>query len=94
MTLNIKKARVKVLNIVREEYKQVIVDISASMKNMTVRNARIWIVFNCGKLGHFACDCIDTKVMFNHSHPSNLNISNCLMLVEYIPFFYYRIRNN
>ena len=41
MTLNIKKARVKVLNIVREEYKQVIVDISASMKNMTVRNARI-----------------------------------------------------
>ena len=28
--------------------------------------------FNCGKLGYFACDCTELKVMFDHNHPSNI----------------------
>jgi len=42
---------------------------------------------NCGKPGHFACNCIEPKVMFNHNHPSNLYVSSCLMLVKSVPFW-------
>jgi hypothetical protein len=42
--------------------------------------------FNSGKPGHFARDCTKPKVMFNCNHPSNLNVSSCLMLVESVPF--------
>jgi hypothetical protein len=41
MTLNIKKVRVRVPNMARKEYKQVAVDISASVRNATVRKTRI-----------------------------------------------------
>jgi hypothetical protein len=43
--------------------------------------------FNCGKPGHFAPNCTEPKVMFNHNHPSNLYISSCLMLAESVPFW-------
>jgi hypothetical protein len=43
--------------------------------------------FNCGKPGHFARDYTEPKVMFNHSHPSNLYFSCCLMLAESIFFW-------
>jgi len=43
--------------------------------------------FNYGEPGHFACDCTEPEVMFNHNHLSNLYISSCLMLVESIPFW-------
>jgi hypothetical protein len=43
--------------------------------------------FNSGKPGHFARDCTESKVMFNHNHPSNLYVSSCLMLVESVPFW-------
>ena len=42
--------------------------------------------FNCGKPGHFAHDSTKSKVMFNHSHPSNLYFSRCSMLAKSIPF--------
>jgi len=35
--------------------------------------------FNCGKPSHFARDCTEPKVMFNHNHPSNIYVSSCLM---------------
>jgi hypothetical protein len=43
MTLNIKKVRVRVRvpNMARKEYKQVAVDISASVRNAAVRKTRI-----------------------------------------------------
>jgi hypothetical protein len=43
--------------------------------------------FNCGKPCHFARNCTEPKVMFNHKHPSNLYVSSCLMLAESIPFW-------
>jgi len=38
--------------------------------------------FNYGKPGHFTHNCTEPKVMFNHNHPFNLYISNCLIFVE------------
>jgi hypothetical protein len=43
--------------------------------------------FNCGKPDLFAHDCSKPNIMFNHTHPSNLYVSSCLMLVESIPFW-------
>jgi hypothetical protein len=40
-TLNIKRVRLRVLNIAREEKKQVVVDISASVGNVAIRKTRI-----------------------------------------------------
>jgi len=53
MALNIKRVRLRVPIMAREEYKQIVVDISAIVENMVVKKVRI----NCGKTGHFARDC-------------------------------------
>ena len=42
--------------------------------------------FNYGKPGHFARDCTESKVMFNHDSPFNVYISSCLMLAETVLF--------
>ena len=42
--------------------------------------------FNYGKFDHFARDYTEPKVMFDHSSPSNIYISSCLMLAEIVPF--------
>ena len=43
--------------------------------------------FNYGKLGHFARDCTNLKVMFDHNRLINIYVNSCLMLVETIPFW-------
>ena len=43
--------------------------------------------FNYGKPGHFARDCTEPKVMFNHNSPSNIYVSGCLMFAETVPFW-------
>ena len=43
--------------------------------------------FNCGKSGHFARDCTESKVLFAQTHPSNLYVSSRLMLAETVPFW-------
>ena len=43
--------------------------------------------FNCGKLGHFAHDCIESKVLYYQTCYSNAYVSNCLMLVETVPYW-------
>jgi hypothetical protein len=50
--------------------------------------------FNYGIPGHFARDCTEPKVIFNHNHPSNLYVSSCLMLAESVPFLDCRLRSN
>ena len=43
--------------------------------------------FTCGKLGHFAHDCIEPKVIYDQIHFHNAFVSSCLMLTETIPFW-------
>ena len=43
--------------------------------------------FNCGKLGHFARDCIESKVLYDQTCYSNAYVSSCLMLVETVPYW-------
>jgi hypothetical protein len=43
--------------------------------------------FNCGKPSYIARDCTKPNVMFNHNQPSNLYVSICIMLIEYVPFW-------
>ena len=42
--------------------------------------------FNCGKPDHFAHDCTEPKVMFNHNSSSNIYVSSFLMLAKIFPF--------
>ena len=42
--------------------------------------------FNCGKLGYFALDCTEPKVMFDHNSPSNIYVSSFLLLAETVSF--------
>ena len=43
--------------------------------------------FNCGKPGHFACDCTKPKVMIDLSQSSDLYVSSCIMLAETVPYW-------
>ena len=43
--------------------------------------------FNCGKLGHFACDCIEPKVIYDQIHLHNAFVSSRLMLTKNVPFW-------
>jgi hypothetical protein len=81
MTLNIKKkkARVRVPNMTRG------IETSGSgykrkCGKRDVKKDKNMNCFNYGKPSHFARDCTEPKVMFNHNHPSNIYVSNCLML--------------
>ena len=38
--------------------------------------------FNCGKLGYFARDCIESKVLYDQTRYSNAYVSSCLMLAK------------
>ena len=42
--------------------------------------------FNCGKLDHFARDCIEPKVIYDQIHFHNAFVSSCLMLTKTVPF--------
>ena len=43
--------------------------------------------FNCGKPGHFSCDCTEPKVIYDQIHFNNAFVSSCLMLIETIPYW-------
>ena len=51
------------------------------------KKSKINNYFNCGKLGYFACDCTEPKVMFDHNSPSNIYVSSCLLLTETVLFW-------
>ena len=38
--------------------------------------------FNCGNLDHFACDCIEPKVIYDQIHLHNAFVSSCLMFTK------------
>lgn len=39
-------------------------------------NKKINACYNCGKQGHFACDCIESKVIYNHNDFSNVYVNS------------------
>ena len=41
---------------------------------------------NCGKPGHFSCDCTEPKLIYDQIHFHNAFVSSCLMLTETVPF--------
>ena len=43
--------------------------------------------FNYDKPDHFARDCTEPKVIFNHNSPSSIYVSSCLMLAETVSFW-------
>ena len=43
--------------------------------------------FNCGKPGHFACDCTEPKVIYDQIHFHNAFVSSSLMLIETVPYW-------
>ena len=43
--------------------------------------------FNCGKLGYFARNCTESKVVFDHNSPSNIYVSSCLTFAENVHFW-------
>ena len=43
--------------------------------------------FNCGKLGQFACDCTEPKVIYDQIHFHNAFVSSCLMLTKTVPYW-------
>ena len=76
--MDVTRKRVKVLK-VKEKMKLVIVDKSASVGNALARKNKNKNCFNCGKLGHFACDSTKPKVVFDHNRPINIYVSSCLL---------------
>ena len=42
--------------------------------------------FNCGKLGHFAFDCIEPKIIYDQIHFHSAFVSSFLMLIETVPY--------
>ena len=42
---------------------------------------------NCGKLGHFALDCTEPKVIYDQIHFHNTFVSSCLMLAETVLYW-------
>ena len=43
--------------------------------------------FNCEKPSLFACDCIESKVLYDQTRYSNEYVSSCLMLAEFVPYW-------
>ena len=43
--------------------------------------------FNCGKFGHFARDCIDSKILYDQTCYFNAYVSSYMMLAETVPYW-------
>ena len=62
-------------------------NLSGNKRKRARKQSRNMNCFNCGKLGHFACDCIEPKVIYDQIHFHNAFVSSCLMLIETVPYW-------